>query len=226
MVDDKNETIVSIDRDIIEQFLLLIRDKFPLVDKANYFLERNCGVSGINIAIVNQRDFLSYFCSVLKNNDLSREDQMHQVAAAEEHLRRAIGDSYKKALSIQLVKVKQIYEDYKAYVLPIREKQKYLMYSPDFDSVNDTLKKIDDLRNEASTSYTGNRWDEGFEKYVKKYIDAFLLAKELAENLEKFISLVSEKDKQATISRRNFWLYWSVLANTVTLVLILWLVLR
>ena len=57
MAEEQKECLIlGIDKEIIEKFLILVRDKFHLVDKANYFLESNTNISGSNIAMANQRD--------------------------------------------------------------------------------------------------------------------------------------------------------------------------
>ena len=58
-LESNQSKILGVDRSIIEEFLILIRDKYPLVDYANYFLETHTGASGVNIALANQRDFIT-----------------------------------------------------------------------------------------------------------------------------------------------------------------------
>jgi hypothetical protein len=53
MAENPDDLICGVERDIVERFLLLVRDKYQQVDKANYFLELNLGASGINVAITH-----------------------------------------------------------------------------------------------------------------------------------------------------------------------------
>ncbi len=68
--------ILGVEASIIEQFFILIRDKYPLVDKANYFLEINTGLSGINVGITNQRDALSHLCTIITDNSLTYQQKL------------------------------------------------------------------------------------------------------------------------------------------------------
>ncbi|MCP4681071.1 MAG: hypothetical protein GY864_01895 [Desulfobacterales bacterium] len=76
MSDSNNTTdkILGIDREIIEKFLFMMKVKYPLVDYANYFLESRTGASGVNIAMANQRDFISHFCTILNNHSLTLQE--------------------------------------------------------------------------------------------------------------------------------------------------------
>ena len=53
-MDDEEDgsRILGVDRALLIRILELLRDKYPLADKANYFLERQ-GYAGINITITN-----------------------------------------------------------------------------------------------------------------------------------------------------------------------------
>jgi hypothetical protein len=46
--EDGDERILGVDRALLIRILELLRDKYPLADQANYFLERQ-GYAGINI---------------------------------------------------------------------------------------------------------------------------------------------------------------------------------
>lgn len=94
----------DVNEEILEKFLALVRDRYPLADKANYFLETKEKQSGINIAITNQRDVLSHLVTLLTPG-LSVDGQTAQLYTAEEHLRRAILESYETALNRRLDKL-------------------------------------------------------------------------------------------------------------------------
>ena len=91
--------VCGIDINVIADFLVLYRDKYPIVNKASYFLEIQQGVSAINIAITNQRDAMSHLVSVLNHPEWTVEQQRQQIANAEEHLRRAAMEPYDVALT-------------------------------------------------------------------------------------------------------------------------------
>ncbi len=68
--------IDTLDEEVIESFLRLLRDKYRLADTANFFLEHNENTSGISVAITNQRDVVSHFITALKDPALSKAKLM------------------------------------------------------------------------------------------------------------------------------------------------------
>jgi hypothetical protein len=88
--DDGCGRILGVERALLIRILVrileLLRDKYPLADKANYFLERQ-GYSGINTTITNQRDAISHLVTLLADHTLDHDGQLAQLHNAEEHLR-------------------------------------------------------------------------------------------------------------------------------------------
>ena len=59
---------------IVTDILKLFTDLYPLIDKANYFLELHAGASGINVGVTNLRDAVSHLVTVLENPTLTLDD--------------------------------------------------------------------------------------------------------------------------------------------------------
>lgn len=185
------ENILGVERDIIIKFLELIRDKYPSVDKANYFLERS-GISGINIAIVNQRDALSHFCTLLVDSSLTPDEKLGQVYVAEEHLRRAVIESYQKALTLKLLSVQEFYEKYKNEVVPYQKSYQDLGSSPNINNIKDTLRNINTLGDKGRSVKSRNKWDDEWEEGINYYLEAFLEAEKLEDTLEHYLAIASQ----------------------------------
>lgn len=212
------DKILGVDRKIIEAFLELFRDKFFLVDHANYFLESRAGSSGLNIAIVNQRDFASHFCTVLKNPDFTERQHLDQLSAAEEHLRRAIIECYQRSVSIKLVTISDLLEEYKERVVPNVGKKSALQDALGLDEINTKINEIKKLHSEGRSAKNINKWDDEWLEGVNKFIDSFLLAEELENALESHLS------KSPRIS--NIWKLIGLISALINILLLAFLLLR
>jgi len=126
MPKDQKGSILGIDNDILEKFLILVRDRYHEVDQANYFLESNTNISGSNIAMANQRDFLSHLCTILRKPELTKQEQLDQISTAEEHSRRAIIESYQLSVSVKQKNIIKLIEEYKTKVVPIKNEESVL----------------------------------------------------------------------------------------------------
>lgn len=181
---NSEEKVLGTEKELLEDFLKLFRDKNRLVDIANLFLELEAGVSGINIGITNQRDALSHFVTFLSDADTKTyEQRKEQLYEAEEHLRRAIFESYQNAVSINLLKCKKLLDEYQRHVLPLRST---VMFStaPPFDVLTSILGHINKMFFEARRAKSRNMWDEKWEEGLKKVVEAMLEIKKLIEILE------------------------------------------
>lgn len=206
--------IMGIDREIIERFLDLIKEKYPIVDKANYFLERQ-GASGINITMANQRDFLSHLCTVLSDHSLDRDQMLAQLSAAEEHLRRAVIECYQKAVTIKMTKVLQSVEEYKKHVIPLQNNPLFGS-APNNLSIRVQIEEIEQLRERGRSAKSRNKWDAEWEAGVDSLVDAFMKAKELGQELEDFLLRAS----QVRVSKKQTYLaVWGIIATIITFIL-------
>lgn len=188
--------ILGIEREIIEDFLILIRDKYPVVDKANFFLEIHGGLGGASIAMANQRDFLSHLCTVLKDESLEYQKKYAQVSAAEEHFRRAVIECYQKGVESKLVGALELYVRYKEEVIPYKKIHADLSPAPDIADIRKDLDEIDELRQKGRKAKTRNNWDDEWEEGVDAYLKAFLKIKKLHEVLEDFLTKTSQIEKE------------------------------
>jgi hypothetical protein len=187
-----SEYTLGVEPGVIKAFLELIRDKYPIVDKANFFIEIDAGASGANIAITNQRDFLSHFCTVLKDKKLTPEQQYAQVSAAEEHFRRAVIESYQKGVEIRLTETIKLFEKYKERVVPIQTKHSELAESPDLEAIRSDLDEIKQLRKKGRDAKSLNKWDDEWVSGVNAYLKAFLKIEKLEKVLEIYLGKASQ----------------------------------
>lgn len=181
---DDPSTICGIDRDIIDKALRLIRDKYPLVDKANYFLETNVRTSGINIAITNQRDAITHLVTVLAEPTLSHQGRLEQVALMEEHLRRGIIDSYHTALAVKSEVALKLFDDYKRKVLTLNHPS--FAGAPPAEAISNRLKAVWQRMLTGRSAKARNRWDSAWEAGIQDFVSAYTELEKLTEILEHY----------------------------------------
>lgn len=169
-----------IDPEVLRNFLYLIKDNYHVVDRANYYLEES-GYSGINIAALNQRDFLSHLSTILRDTTLDKEAQMAQLSAAEEHLRRAIIESYQRAVDTKLLKFYTSYDKYRSHGM-IRSSSSQLR--PIHQEIRSKLKEIKTLKEQGRDAKSNNRWNEAWEAGVTALYQAFQKLDELQAFLD------------------------------------------
>jgi hypothetical protein len=114
-------TVLGVERDILEKALLILRDRYHLATEANLVLELYAGTSGINVSITNQRDAITHLVSLLKADGGNRDAQVAQVANLDEHLRRAVSEPYELAVNVLEDKLATILQQYKEEVLALKE---------------------------------------------------------------------------------------------------------
>ncbi|MFA7062040.1 MAG: hypothetical protein WC156_14630 [Pedobacter sp.] len=186
MRQEEKRKIAGVDADIIERFLLLLKDKYALVDKANYFLESQ-GVSGINIGMANQRDVLSHLCTILDRPELTYDEQVGQLASAEEHLRRAILESYQKGCTKKLSDFMDTYKQYETIVLPLKTQDVSLTSAPSMESLHVRLEEVQKLRSAGRAAKAQNKWDNEWETGVVSLVEAFNIVVEMQRDIEGYI---------------------------------------
>jgi vacuolar-type H+-ATPase subunit E/Vma4 len=195
--------ILNVDQKLIEEFLVLIRDRFPTIDKANYYLERT-GVSGLNIAVTNQRDVITHLITVLSNHKLSPDEQRSQYHNAEEHVRRAIIEPYHKAVNEVQKKVITTLETYKSLVLPELGHAE-LNSAPNLVSINARLRKVAELTETGRNAKRLNVWNEQWDSGVQCLVEARDELEKLLTEMEQAIGRCSGIN-----SRRKNVLRWII----------------
>lgn len=207
------ERIRGVERDILEAFLALIQDKFPDAEEAAYFLETNVGASAINISIANLRDVVSHLGTVIRHPEWSREEKLAQLANAEEHTRRAIMDSYNKAVVITSEKVFELLDTYKRMVLPLKSnKNPTIQSAPELLSLTSQLRAIGELRTRARKAKGRNVWDNEWEGGVEALIAAFWELKEIQQTMEEYVSRATQirDTRKATVLT-----WWGIIATII-----------
>ena len=185
--DDFQSMFPGVEPDILERFLILLRDKFPAVDEANNFLELKTGISGISIAITNQRDAISHLVTLLRNTEnFSREDQLAQLKDAEEHLRRAIIESYQKAVNIIAGRVAEVFQTYKQEVLTLKD-DATLSSADNIGSLGVQFREIEELRTKGRSAKAENIWNEEWEDGIKNFVAACQRLEDLERKMEEYV---------------------------------------
>jgi hypothetical protein len=168
----------------LERFLRLIRQGYPLADRASFFLEERAGISNVpNMA--NVRDTLSHLVTFL-DPDLDPGIRAEQISYAEEHLRRAIIEHYQIAVQDLGERLAKLYGDYKRSLLPIRDRNSALSGAPNEVQVDAKLRHVRGLLSTAREAKSRNRWDNEWESGVVNYVLAFDELERLYAELESY----------------------------------------
>jgi hypothetical protein len=160
----------------LERFLILIRDRYPLVEKASFFLETREGVSNV-IGLANVRDVVNHLAALL-DPSTPAEKRETQLANAEEHLRRAATEPYEIALGRALERFQSLHEraragDRKGSQSPLTEL-----------AVNSRLAEVRELAAAGRNAKTRNLWDPAWEDGVAKMVGAYERLAQLNAELE------------------------------------------
>lgn len=178
------EKFLGVEKTLLEEFLVLLRDKYKIADAANYFLESRAGISGSNVAVANQRDTLSHLVSFLSDPEQKTEqDRRDQIAAAGEHLRRSVIESYQYAVHDNMGKLSELVDEYKKTVLL---SSRELKGAPTYEAIKIRKSAITKLAEEGRNAKARNVWDEQWEEGVKKLIKAYEETDRLIDELEKY----------------------------------------
>jgi coenzyme F420-reducing hydrogenase alpha subunit len=199
-------TFLGVDKDLLERCLILLRDKYPLADKANYFLERQ-GYAGINITITNQRDALSHLVTLLSDHTLDRDGQLAQLHNAEEHLRRAMTEPYERAIDIKFSEVLEKRERYIEHVVPRLDTPDFVGSLP-LERIDNKLRYAQSRREEGRALKARNKWDEEWENGIKRFLEAFECLEEIERSLSESISrarAAAIASRGLSLSSRGLW---------------------
>lgn len=182
--DDDPGEICGVDRELIRDFLILIRDNYRLSDQASAFLEHRAGVSNVH-AFTNVRDVLSHLCSMLDKNT-PKEKKRDQLNNAEEHLRRSILEPYEVGFGKLTADFIEVYESYKENVIPVAGRYSELQDAPDISIVDGQLREIHNLAAKGRSAKGRNLWTPEWESGVASFLDAFDRLSILKAELEGF----------------------------------------
>lgn len=198
------EKFCGVETVILEEFFNLLKVAYPLIDKANYFIEIEEGISGINISITNERDALSHFYTIISNPDLTYEDRKGQLSTAEEHLRRAILEPYCKAISILLDEhVIKLYHAYREKVIPLKASETSLSAAPTMEQIDKKMEVINKARASARDAKRRNKIDDEWIQGVQHLIEAFQSVKKLRSELKDYVMQAEQLEAFARQSKVN-----------------------
>jgi hypothetical protein len=178
------DLICGVDRALVESFLILVKDYYKRADMATFFLEQKSGIVNLQ-GITNVRDVLSHLVTML-SPDTPDDKRLEQLYNAEEHLRRSINEPYEIALNELLVKFSELYEAYKAQVLPIKESHFPLSNAPNSIQVEARLHEVQQLNSAGRASKAKNLWTAEWEDGVLSFTRAYELLTDLYRELEEY----------------------------------------
>lgn len=208
------DKIYGIERDVVERFLRLVRDKYHKADEANFFLELNLGISGLTVAVTNQRDVLSHLATIITRQDMTRDQKMAQLGDAEEHLRRATLESYAVAVNFVNQRALDLYDEYRTTVPLLQQKQEPTLSSaPTINALEARFRKINELRTIGRAAKGENEWNAAWEAGVHAYITAFHQLREMQLELEDYLA----RAKDISDTREVKALHWAGIALAVLL---------
>ena len=130
---------------------------------------------------------------------MSHAEKLDQLANAEEHLRRAVIESYERAVDLRSDRVLTLYDEYRERVLPVLETQSSLRGAPGAASLVESLRGINELRERGRAAKGLSQWDATWESGVENFITAFKRLKDLEATLEQHLA----RAKQSREVRRT-----------------------
>jgi hypothetical protein len=200
------EQVLGIDRDILEDVLCLFRDYYHLATQANVFLELHTGTSGINTAITNQRDSITHLVTLLRLEEKTRDAQIKQLSALEEHLRRAFIEPYELAVALTEDRLNELFKQYKETVLSTSTMNNLQLAPPAADVIQTQISAINSMRETARISKTENQLNHNWADGAKAYIVAFSDMEALANRLEGYIlqaKQIRDHEEQTRLAREE-----------------------
>jgi hypothetical protein len=199
-----DDTILGVERDILEKALLIFRDRYHLATQANLVLELYAGTSGINVSITNQRDAVTHLVSLLKA-DGDRDAQVTQVGNLDEHLRRAVSEPYELAVNVLEDRLATVLQQYKEEVLSLEGYRAVLPGAPTLEELSTMTAAITRQRLEGRFAKTENVWSADYGEGIAKFIGALQALSDLRSRLEVYIAQARQLRTAQSSSRQN-WL--------------------
>jgi hypothetical protein len=198
---DASELICGVDRNLVESFLYLIKENYKRADMATFFLEQRSGIVNIQ-GITNVRDVLSHLVTLL-SPETPEDKRVEQLYNAEEHLRRAINEPYEIALNELLVRFSQLYKEYKAVTLPVKNDYAALATAPDSMQIDEIMTRVRVLSAKGRASKAKNLWTEEWEDGVISFTQAYTILSEVHQSVERYhnqaVQIISEREEVVTI---------------------------
>jgi hypothetical protein len=202
-------TICGVDAELVERFLMLIRDHYGSAAKAMFVLERTSGAVSY-AGLKNMNDVLSHLATFLDSS--TPPDKLSgQLSSAEEHLRRAIIEPYEIALADAIVAFDKLHKRYKRDVLA--RKQLLAGTVPDAERVNSTLAEISKLAAAGREAKANNLWDAKWEEGVLQFATALEKLKGLTSELEAGLVQASRLKYERQQKQQLILTVWSVIAT-------------
>ncbi len=191
----RRDTICGVDRDVVERFLVLVRDNYPKADAAAFFMEEVAHVEH-KVTLVNLRDVLSHLATLL-DGDTPPEQWEAQLAEAAAHFRRATQEPYQIALGHLRERFDTVRPCYSKILPRIQRLKRGGLFdgAPTDEVIEHELKGIVSLALEGREAKRGNRtdpaWDHGFGSHAEAYDKLEKLTQRLSTILHQYDALRS-----------------------------------
>lgn len=180
------DLICGVDRDLVESFLILIRENYKKGDMATFYLEQRSGVVNIQ-GLSNFRDVLSHLATMLDPNT-PEEKKQEQLNNAEEHLRRAVVEPYEIAVNTLVTQFEETYQTYKEQVIPALDTTPTLVTAPRISEIESRLRELSNLMSKGRTAKLQNLWNPEWEQAITSYISAYDKLHSLHTQLEEYVN--------------------------------------
>lgn len=201
------DKICGVNKEIAEQILLMIRDKFEDFDKGTYYLA-SLGYDN-DIGYRNIRDMLSHIKTAL-SKEANRKEKEIQVSLAEEHLRRALVEPYEVGAQEEFKKTRDLYNKFTKLICSIKENEKQFLKAPAEDKLKEQLKSIYRHMETGRKKKSVNLWNSDWEEAVEEFTKAAEKAQEINNHLEIDIDLMTHRN----IHKQNkVYFIWALAAT-------------
>ncbi|MBM3282732.1 hypothetical protein FJY90_00625 [Candidatus Gottesmanbacteria bacterium] len=185
----KNENTLAEHR---EQAISLIKNYFPKVQEALYYLEGRESKHSL-AAYIDIRDVLSHFATLLRE-DIDTESARDNIANLCEHMRRAIAEPYQIAFENKLGKIDDQYNIYKYRLL---KWERILFLHKHHFPIHETIKKnVINAKNlwiEGRRKKNSNMWDAKFEEAISHFIEAYDVLSDLEPKVQEVYNRIHER---------------------------------
>jgi len=196
--------VCGVDKELVEQFLDLIRNYYKKADKATFFLELRTGLVNVP-GITNIRDVLSHLVTLL-DSSTPQAERRAQIENAAEHLRRAIIEPYEMGFNDLTVRFNELYKAYKRHVIPVKDDHVVLKSAPNAVSIEARLRSIESQagagRAAKATNFWNSDWEAGVTNFVNAYEDLSVLNNELETYYYKLEQILG-KNQQIDLNNRQ-----------------------
>jgi hypothetical protein len=202
-VEDDNERLEGVYKEHLARIMVVMREHYPRVLAANRFFEEETSIHN-EVGANNLNDALSHLGTLIERaNEMTCEQQGHEVHDFEGHLRRSMMESYELIYRQRMGKVSRLWSEHEALARSLQEEGK-LRGVTDLDELERLRRKCRVLLDRGRAAKRGHNWDE-WKAGTDALSEACQVANQLATALETAIGRANdyEKDEKRTQSSKR-----------------------